>query len=220
MRGATSRDSLISLLLVVGLLLVAAAGYFFLITPKNDDAKAFNVERDSLQQQRVDLEAQLARIENAEADLPQLYQLAKAAPDHVDVPGVVLELTNLASKAGATVRSIQVGDAQEGEGYSGQPFTVVIGGNFDTVADFMKQVRTLVFVRSNKLRARGNLYQLGEFSLGEGAEGFPSIDATIDLIATGAVGTGETGSAASPGDGSDPNGDQPEGDSETEGNGG
>jgi len=222
MSRTRSREFLVSVGLVAGALLIVLVGYAFLISPAKSDAATYTQESDELQRQLVDLEAKLARVENAEADLPQLYRLAKAAPTDLDIPGVVLELTSTASKSGVKVRSVQVGELADGEGYAGVPFNVVVGGDFATVTNFIEQIRTLVVVRSEKLRSKGNLYLLEEFAISEGEQGLPSLDATLTLTATGpeAAGSSGSGTAISPGGGSDPEGDQPEGDAPSEGNGG
>ncbi|MDH3725215.1 MAG: hypothetical protein OER93_05670 [Thermoleophilia bacterium] len=202
-------------------LLVAALGYFFLLKPLNAETADAKDETAQLEQQLVSLDAQLKALKGQQNAVPEFYRLSKAAPVNVDVPGANLELLTLADKAGVVVAAFQTSDAKERDGFTAPTFKVTVNGQLDEVYAYMKALRDLVVVRSNRVTARGNLYRVEDFDIHPIDTSTTNLEAalTLSITAPPSVSADESGAAASPeGDGDAPegNGDAPEGDAPTE----
>jgi len=208
---APSRTVKTSLGLVAVAILVLAVGYFFLVKPVNAEASAASDETAELQAQLTSLQAQFKALQGKQNAVPEFYRLSKAAPLNVDVPGVNLELLTLADKAGVSVEAFQTSEVEEREGFSAPTFTVTYSGDFKEVTSYIKELRNLVVVRSNRVRARGNLYRFDDIDI---TKPDPLLD-TLEVVMAVSItappsAPTDSGTAVSPED------DAPEGDAPTE----
>jgi hypothetical protein len=133
----------------------------------------------------ADAQAAANRPRTAGGPVSDVLRLAKAMPGSDDQPGLVLELSRLASSTGVTLQSI---GSQAPVVAPGAPTTipvvVTLGGSFHKISKFLQGTRTLVVVRRGRLRATGRLFTVQSVELAESAtDGFPMLDATITLNA-------------------------------------
>jgi hypothetical protein len=193
-------------LVVVALVAVAALGYLTLISPKR--AAASDAERET-----AAVEARIAEYRAATptqqavvaAKAAEVFRLAKAMPDTTDMPGVMLELSEVAADTGIVFDSITPSGATAGTGYQAQPITVVFRGNFYNLQDFLYRLRTLVAVRDGRLSARGRLFSVDTVTFSEDDEkAFPHVKAelTITAFVYGAGAPDAAGTDAAPADSS------------------
>lgn len=161
-------------------LLVLALGWFGLIAPQNDKASALNKQTADVQKQIADNLAQLAASKSVAAApkirVADVYKLAKAMPSAVDMPDILLELSQVADDAGVDLQNISpnppAADGTIGLGMS-------VSGDFFTVTDLLYRLRNLVTVRDGALEATGRLFTVDTISFSP--SGGSKIDATIGL---------------------------------------
>jgi type II secretory pathway pseudopilin PulG len=184
-------------LIVLGFVVVGLGGWFMLVRPQNAKAK--------------DLDAQIADTNNAisaaraltleakkgaQIRVADLFRLTKAMPDQTDMPGILLELNQVAEDSGITFDQISPSTtATPISGYLAIPITVEFTGNFYDLSDFLYRLRNLVDVRRGALDATGRLFAIDsiEFAEAPPPPGFPQISAhlTIDAFVFG-TGTAPT----------------------------
>ena len=188
-------------LVVVALAAVAALGYLTLVGPKR--AAASQLERDAatiqtrIEEYRAATPAKQAVLA---AKATEVVKLSKAMPDTTDMPGVVLELAQMAGDSGIVFDSITPGTATDGAGYQALPITVVFRGNFYSLSDFLYRLRTLVAVRDGRLSARGRLFSVDGVTFAEDeVKRFPHVKTELVVTAfvydDGAAGAAEAATA-------------------------
>jgi hypothetical protein len=109
----TSRDRLVlAILAVAG---VMAALWFFVVTPKRDEAKAVTVQVTAAEKRRDTANEEAAVAEQAKLtyhrDYATVARLGKAVPVKADVPSLVYQLETAARAARVDFRSITVQSA-------------------------------------------------------------------------------------------------------------
>jgi hypothetical protein len=174
-------------LIVVGFLVFAAGGWFTLIHPQHSRAS-------DLDQQIADTNSAIdaARALTLEAKkgadirVADLYRLTKAMPDQVDMPGILLQLNQVAEDSGITFDTINpASTATPISGYLAIPITVEFTGNFYDLSDFLFRLRNLVDVRRGSLDASGRLFAIDQIDFAEAPPppGFPQIKAHLVIDA-------------------------------------
>ena len=172
--------------LAAGAVLVyAIAAWFLVVSPKRSEAASLGSDIAAAEIRLADAQAAANRPRAAGGPVSDVLRLAKAMPGSDDQPGLVLELSRLASSNGVTLRSIS---AQAPVVAAGAPTTipvvVTIGGSFFKISKFLQRTRTLVTVRRGRLRATGRLFAVQNVELVESvSDGFPMLDATITMNA-------------------------------------
>ena len=193
-------------LVVVALVAVAALGYLALIAPKREAASDLERETAAVEAKIAEYRAATPAKEAVEAaKAAEVFKLAKAMPDATDMPGVVLQLSQVADATGIVFDSITPGGATAGTGYQALPITVVFRGHFYNVQDFLYRLRTLVAVRDGRLRARGRLFAVDTLTFSEDDEQkFPHVKAelTVTAFVYGGGAPGDAGTEAAPADSS------------------
>jgi type IV pilus assembly protein PilO len=186
-------------LIVAGVLLFGLMGWFVLVRPKSSEIKKLQGEQAAIQQQIDDQRAKTAAARTVpKIHVADVYRLAKAMPDRVDMPDLVLELSQLARDTGISFDSITPSAAQSVAGYTVVPVTVSFEGNFFNLADFLYRMRTLVDVHNARLDATGRLFSVDTVEFTEAEQQFPRIRAEllIDAFVFGDAAQAVTGGAA------------------------
>jgi len=192
---------LVIVLIVVGFLVVAAGGWFLLIGPQR--SKAADLDHQIADTQSAIDAAQALTLEakkGAKIRVADLYRLTKAMPDQVDMPGILLELNQVASDSGITFEQITPSTtATPISGYLAVPITVEFQGNFYDLSDFLYRLRNLVDIRQGTLDASGRLFAIDEVDFAEAPPppGFPEIRAHL-VIDAFVFGTGTAPTVAPP----------------------
>ncbi|MEX1357019.1 MAG: type 4a pilus biogenesis protein PilO [Gaiellaceae bacterium] len=176
-----SRNAKLALVLVV-LLLVGAVGYVAVVRPKQAESRALDTKLTELQTELV-VQTAAAAAAGPAIRAADLFRLAKAMPDRVDMPGVLLELNEVASDAGIVFKSITPGTAVPAQGYQVLPVELQFEGDFYALSDFLFRLRNLVQVRRGGLDARGRLFAVESLAFAEAEEKFPEILATLTVDA-------------------------------------
>lgn len=166
-------------------LLVLVAGWLLLVGPHRAESTRVADDIASVEQQITVSQAagrQAAKPEPIRA--ADVFRLATAMPDSTDMPGIILQLSQVAQQTGIRFTSITPqATPEQGPGYSTMKIDLAFSGNFYGLSDFLYRLRNLVGVRSGELKARGRLFSVERLSFSEGQPAFPSIDATLTLDA-------------------------------------
>ena len=165
---------------VVAAQAVGAAGYFVLVQPRKAEAKRLAHEIDAADQRIADYRAKsLAAKGRPKIRSADIFRLAKAMPDRMDMSGVLLQLSQTAADTGITFQSIVPQTAVPVSGYQAIPIQLSFQGNFYDLVDFLFRLRNLVGVRGGSLDATGRLFAVDTLEFSEGHDGFPQVAATL-----------------------------------------
>jgi hypothetical protein len=144
-------------LIVLGFVIAAAGGWFLVIGPQR--SKSADLDHQIADTQSAIDAAQALTLEakkGAKIRVADLYRLTKAMPDQVDMPGILLELNQVAADSGISFEQITPSTtATPISGYLAIPITVEFQGNFYDLSDFLYRLRNLVDVRQGTLDATG-----------------------------------------------------------------
>jgi len=184
---------------LVGFLVLLIGGGLVLVKPQRDKAGQLATQIEEAQAQ---LDAAQAPAQTSPNVVPirvaELFQLSRAMPDTVDLPDVLLQLSQIANETGITFKSITPG-APIGQGsYEKIPIDLVFQGHFYDLADFLYRLRNLVGVHEGQLAAVGRLFSIESISFGEGEDSFPQVEASLEVAAYVFGGTAASAAAAPP----------------------
>lgn len=197
-------------LIVLGFAVAGLGGWFMLISPQRSKATELDTQiadaNNAISAARaLTLEAK----KGAQIRVADLFRLTKAMPDQTDMPGILLQLNQVAEDSGISFEQITPSTtAMPVSGYLAIPITVEFQGNFYDLSDFLYRLRNLVDVRRGALDATGRLFAIDSIEFAEASPpGFPEIRAHLVIDAfvfgtgtaptvpgpTGAPSTGATG---------------------------
>jgi hypothetical protein len=164
-------------------LLVLLAGWLLLVSPHRAESAKVADQVASVEQQ---IEVNQAAAHRAPAPIraADVFRLATAMPDSIDMPGIILQLSQAAQETGIQFASITPQGAPEaGTGYSTQKIDLAFSGNFRSLSKFLHRLRGLVAVHKGELTASGRLFSVEQLTFTEGQPAVPRIDATLTLDA-------------------------------------
>ena len=165
----------------LAVLLFVVGGYMLLVSPQHAQAAKLRTETQSQQSQTAEREAQYkASLHPAAIETADLFQLQRAMPDGVDMPGIILSLSQLASAAGITLDQIEpAGPSTVGTSATsqGERIELTMHGDFYSLSDFLYRLRSMVTVRDGSLAAAGRLFDVDSVSFS--VVTFPQISATV-----------------------------------------
>ncbi|MDQ2935474.1 MAG: type 4a pilus biogenesis protein PilO, partial [Chloroflexota bacterium] len=193
---------LVIALIVLGFLIAGLGGWFMLISPQRSHAAELDTQiadtNDAIAAARaLTLEAK----KGAKIRVADLFRLTKAMPDQTDMPGILLELNQVAEDSGITFEQITPSTTATAiSGYLSIPITVEFEGNFYDLSDFLYRLRNLVDVRRGALDATGRLFAIDSIDFAEAPPppGFPQIRAHL-VIDAFVFGTGTAPTVVPPG---------------------
>jgi type IV pilus assembly protein PilO len=175
--------------IIVGAALVLGlAGWFLLVHPQGTKLKQLKADATDVQ---AKIDAYNQQVSAARAapkiEVADVYRLAKAMPDQVDMPDIVLELSQLARDSGIRFDSITPQPVAPIGSYSVLPINVTFQGNFYNLADFLYRLRALVRSRATnqgvQLDATGRLFAVDTLTFNESTLKFPRVQATLVIDA-------------------------------------
>ncbi|HET6945321.1 MAG TPA: type 4a pilus biogenesis protein PilO [Gaiellaceae bacterium] len=180
--SALSRPAQLALV-GTALLLVVVVGWFALVAPKRSTAA-------DLKEQTAAVQAQIDRNRSSAfaRALPavrsaSVFRLAKAMPDAVGMPDVMLELNQLATDSGISFDEITPQMPAADTAFDVEPITMQFTGNFYNLSDFLLRLRNLVRVENGKLLANGRMFAVSGLSFAEAEQKFPVVTATMTVNA-------------------------------------
>jgi hypothetical protein len=166
-------------------LLVLIVGWMLVVGPHRSKAAKVDAQILSIQDQIAQ-----AEVANRQAAAPveiraaDIFRLSKAMPDGTDMPGIILQLNQVAQESGIRFTSIMPQpQPTAGTGYDVLKIDLAFSGNFYGLSDFLYRLRNLVGVRGGALDASGRLFSVEKIGFVEGKPSFPSIDAALTVNA-------------------------------------
>lgn len=162
-------------LIIGGDLIMLMLGWFLLIGPQRATASQITKATAATEAQIAEASRPVVTPTPAAAQTQpdirtaDLYSLAKAMPNDVDTPDLLLELNLLARQSGVTLSSITPGAATPVGSYSTVPVQLEVDGDFYSLTDYIYRLRTLVGVQGGRLRTAGRLYSVGQLTISGGA---------------------------------------------------
>lgn len=161
-------------------LLVLGAGWVAVVEPQRSKAADLATQISAAQTQlQAAQAAELHPPKQPPIRVADVFRLTEAMPDQQDMPGIILQLDDVAQEAGISFNAITPQSTQLGAGYQIDPIKLDFSGNYYALSDFLYRLRSLVSVRSGKLQADGRLFSVQSISFAEGKPAFPQIDATL-----------------------------------------
>jgi len=176
------KNGLIVVVAVCGVL-VLALGWLVFLGPKQKEIGSLHTQMVAVQQQITDDLARAAAARNA-SNAPtiktaDIYKLETAMPSIVDMPDLLLELTQTAKAAGVSLTTINPDPLSDtGDGYAKEHISMAVDGNFYTLTDLLYRLRNFVYVRSGTLQANGRAFDVSKVTLTPNGAG---VQAQIDL---------------------------------------
>ena len=193
------RDNLAPVAAIGAVVVLALGGYFMVLAPVRGDAAGVSAEID--QAERA-LATKLSRKPEPvrQVAVAGLFPLTKAVPDRIDMPGVLLDLSEVARATGVDFQSVAPAEGSPSQSYYSVPLDVVFEGNFFELSDFLYRLRNLAELSDGAVVATGRLFSVESVDLKANPATFPRLQAslTIDAFVHGAAPGGETASSAAP----------------------
>jgi Tfp pilus assembly protein PilO len=178
-------------LIIGGDILLLLLGWFMLIGPQRSTAASIVRATVAAEVQLVEAKKPVVPVKPAAVQkqpvirTADLYSLAKAMPSTSDMPGVLLQLDQVARSAGVTLKSIQLnpatGTATAGA-YTPLPINLTFSGDFYSLTDLLYRLRSLVTVRDGELQTSGRLFSIDSVSLAPTGAG-TQLTATVTVNA-------------------------------------
>jgi hypothetical protein len=172
-----------ALLVVAALAVALAVGWFVVIAPKRSEAS-------KLARQIDDTRALIAAAQSGGSEtqvqpirVADLFQLSRAMPDRSDIPGVLLQLSEISAETGVNFQSITPHDPVQLGAYQQVGIDLVFQGHFYDLSDFLYRLRNLVGVHNGVLAATGRLFSVDSIAFNEGELQFPQVKATLTVSA-------------------------------------
>lgn len=163
--------------LVLGLL-----GYFALVAPQKSKANRLSAEIDAVRSQVVAATPQ-RHVKPPSVHAVDIFRLTKAMPDSADVPGLLLNLSRVASASGVSLQSVKPAAAVPlPAGYGALPVSVTVSGTFGHVSSFLAALRHQVSIGPRGgLHVSGRLLVPDEVAFTSGND--RTVSATLSLNA-------------------------------------
>ncbi len=162
--------------------LVGIVGYMFVVSPENAQATKLQKRADDVQMKIYQREAQLKAGEHPPTiQTADLFRLARAMPDQVDMPGIILTLSDVARAAGIKFDLIEpvIGGQLPRGSYQTNRIHLLFTGDFYGLSDFLYRLRSLVAVRNGELQANGRLFNVDTVTFNVTGDSFPKITAEL-----------------------------------------
>ena len=185
---------------------VAGGGFLLVLQPQRSKLSATNAKITAAQAQFAALHQSPAKAPSIPAS--DLFSLSRAMPEIDDIPGVVVDLAQLAKANRLQLVSVRPAPrVQLPSGSSAVPITVTLNGNWKDLSAFLKAVRLRVTLAGDRPVVGGRVYNVDNIQIQTGTEHYeleavlamdafdygapPSPTATAGV--TGAGGTTTTG---------------------------
>jgi type IV pilus assembly protein PilO len=171
--------------IIVGAVLVfGLAGWFLLVRPQGAKVTSLKAQATEAKAKIDAYHQQVAAVRAApKIEVADVYRLAKAMPDRLDMPDLLLELSQLARDTGIRFDSISPQAVAPIGSYAVVPISVMFQGTFYNLADFLYRLRSLVSVHAGRLDATGRLFSVDTLTFNESTLKFPQIQATLVIDA-------------------------------------
>lgn len=167
-------------------LLIGVAGYVMVVSPQDAKAAQLQKQADDVQLQIYQRRRELKQSQHPPTiQTADLFRLARAMPDRVDMPGIILTLSEVARESGIRFDLIEpvIGGQLPSGAYQTARIHLLFNGDFYGLSDFLYRLRSLVAVRNGELLASGRLFNVDTVTFNVVGNAFPQITAELFLNA-------------------------------------
>jgi Tfp pilus assembly protein PilO len=176
-------------LIVGGDILLLILGWVLLVSPQRSSAASIAKATQAAQSQIVAAQKSLQDAEHPVIPkqpairTASLYQLAKAMPETLDMPDLLLEIDQIARASGVTVGSVAPGTSAPvtGQSYNAVQIQITFYGDYYQLTDLLYRLRTLVAVADGSLVTSGPLLTINTIAITPG--GGTQLNTTVQLDA-------------------------------------
>ena len=170
--------------LLAGAVIAAlVAGWFVLVAPKRSEAAKLRTEIEDVRSEIADRHSAQSPDRTNAIRVADLFNLSRAMPSSVDIPGVILQLSRVSKETGVSFQAITPRDPVVLGSYRQIPINLVFEGRFYDLADFLYRLRNLVAVHGGALHATGRLFTVDSIAFDQGSLEFPQVKATLTVSA-------------------------------------
>jgi Tfp pilus assembly protein PilO len=188
----------------IAVVIVGVLAHMFVVSPQGATAAKLQKQADDVQLQIYRKQAQLkAGLHPPTIQTADLFRLSRAMPDRLDMPGIILTLSDTAREAGIRFDLIEpvAGGPTVTGSYQTDRIHLLFNGDFYGLSDFLYRLRSLVAVRNGELQATGRLFNVDTVTFAVVPNAFPRINAELFVNAyiygsTAAPATGTPPAAA------------------------
>jgi Tfp pilus assembly protein PilO len=170
-------------LLVVLVAVLLGAGWFGVIAPKRSEAAKLQTEIASVRSEIAVRQAPPSQPQTPAIRVADLFNLSRAMPSNIDIPGVLLQLSHVTEETGVSFDSITPHDPVSLGSYQQISIDLVFQGRFYDLSDFLYRLRNLVAVHGGALNATGRLFTVDRIAFDQGSLSFPQVKATLTVSA-------------------------------------
>jgi Tfp pilus assembly protein PilO len=174
--------------------IVGVLGHMFVVAPQSATAAKVQKQTDDAQLQIYRKKAELkAGLHPPTIQTADLFRITRAMPDSLDMPGIILTLSDTARAAGIRfdlIEPVAGGPTLTGS-YQTDRIHLLFNGDFYGLSDFLYRLRSLVAVRNGELQATGRLFNVDTVTFNVVPNSFPLIRAELFVNAY-VYGTGST----------------------------
>jgi Tfp pilus assembly protein PilO len=144
--------------------IVALAGFLLAVQPQRTKLSSVEAQIATAQAQFAALHATSGRKPQIHA--AELFQLSRAMPNTDDMPGILLDLSQLAAVSHVSLVSVTPRPRVTlADGSAAVPMTVTIGGNWTQVTSFLRHVRDQVALSGSRLAVGGRVFDVDDVQL-------------------------------------------------------
>jgi hypothetical protein len=181
------RLPLVAALVALNILLVVV-GWMMLISPQQKDAAAAATKEQLAQTQLAALiggsTSSPAPTKQPPIHTADLYTLDTALPAQADQPGLLLELSRLATASGVRILGISPQAAQaNANGFTVVPINLSLEGTYFKLTGFLQTLRLLVSKQRGHLIAHGPLFAVTSATFAPGTGKKKDATATVGVEA-------------------------------------
>jgi Tfp pilus assembly protein PilO len=205
------RESVKTSLAVLFIVLLAGVFWFALLAPKRDKANELSERATAVSAEVASEQSQLTEAAAARENFASYYRklvlLGKAVPSEAATPSLLVQLQGIGTRAKTSFVSIVLGGGGESseaaapvesESASELPLGAAVGaaglpamqyslefeGGFFEIADFIKELDSLVKTKNEEVDAKGRLVTIDGFTLAPNREGSSSNKLTATFQVT------------------------------------
>jgi Tfp pilus assembly protein PilO len=167
---------------VIAVLAVGVLGHMFVVSPQSATAAKLQKQADDVQLQIYRKRAELkAGLHPPTIQTADLFRLSRAMPNSLDMPGIILTLSDTARSAGIKFNLIEpvAGGPTVTGSYQTDRIHLLFNGDFYGLSDFLYRLRSLVAVRNGELQATGRLFNVDTVTFSVVPNSFPRINAEL-----------------------------------------
>jgi Tfp pilus assembly protein PilO len=152
-------------------LIVAAAGFVLVIKPQRTKISTTNAKILAAQTQLDSLKQGPAKAPAIRAS--DLFSLTRAMPEIDDMPGVVVDLSQIAKSTRMQLVGIRPASRVAlADGSSAVPMTVTLNGNWKGLSAFLRTMRRRVSLVAGKPVVGGRIYNVDNVQITSGTKPF------------------------------------------------